>query len=53
MVCFVLSVMDAASEEGVKQATFHFSLYIEALVKPFYVGKVVDHCDQPMWFITV
>lgn len=44
MVCLVLSVRDAASEEGVKQATFHFSLYTAALVKPYHVD---------MWSITV
>lgn len=36
--------MDVASEEGVKQAAFHFSLYSEALVKPYHVD---------MWLIIV
>lgn len=41
MVSLVLSVMDAASEEGVKQATFHFSLYTAALEKPYHVDMLL------------
>lgn len=47
MVCLVLYVMDAASEEGGRQATFHFFLYTETLLKPHRVGTWLTAVHEP------